>query len=632
VLSELRVRELGVIEDLALVFGPGMTAVTGETGAGKTLVVDAIELLVGGRAEGARVRGGAVEAVVEGRFTMPPDVPADGPAVGQAEEAADGEGAEEVVLSRVVPTDGRSRAYLDGRMATAGALAEVGARLVDLHGQHTHQALLDAPSQRDALDSFAGVDRRPRELARAKLNEVEAAIASAGGRADDRRRELDLLAYQLAELEAASLEGPAEDSALAEEEERLARAGAHREAAQGAYEGLSGEDQLLDRLGRVTAALAGHPPLAQLHGRLRGLAVELEDVAGELRVAGESLEDDPERLAEVVARRSLLRDLRRKYAGPGGGLDSVLEFYAQAAKRLEDLKDGEHRAARLEHEHLDALDGLRQACAEIGRRRRAAAAPLARAVQEELRRLAMPRALFEVQVGAGGEEARNEEGLAPGGLPASSGPDARYEPARMAELAGDAVTFLLAANPGEAPLPLSKVASGGELARAMLALRLVISRLSERAEGTSPAGGQRAGPAQGAGNSPAGEVGAGGPVGAEVPRTLVFDEVDAGVGGEAALAVGRALASLARRHQVIVVTHLAQVAAFADAQIAVTKVETAGRSVALAAPVDGQGRVVELSRMLSGQPGSETARRHAEELLASVRPAGSRESGSRRRA
>ncbi len=607
-LSELRVRELGVIQDLTLVLGPGMTAVTGETGAGKTLVVEAIELLVGGRAEGIRVRGGSSEATVEGRFIV-----------------ADGG---ELVLSRVVPAEGRSRAYLDGRMAGASALAEVSEALVDLHGQHSHQSLLSASAQREALDSFARADHRPRAAAQARLRELVAALASVGGDAGGRAREAELLSFQLSELGAARVVGAAEDEDLASEEERLARAAAHREAAARAYEGLAGEDQVLDRLGSVVAATAGHPPLDGLHGRLRGLEAELADVARDAREAAESLQDDPARLAQVVSRRALLHDLCRKYARTGGGLAEVLAFEETARQRLAELEVWSERAAQLERSLREASDKLRQAADELGRARRGAAASLGRAVEEVLRRLAMPGARFKVAVGGPGEAgaATGEAGAATGEAGAATGVGARAPADEMgdelASLAGDEVTFLLAANPGEALLPLSKVASGGELARAMLALRLVLSGLS----GAALAGGAatppgpsatetsaRRGPA---GGGPAG----GGPAGGgEVPRTLVFDEVDAGIGGQAAVEVGRALAALGRRHQVIVVTHLPQVAAYADAQVAVTKVQQGGRSVALARVLDADGRVVELSRMLSGQPGSDTARQHATELLANAR-------------
>lgn len=571
VLSELRVKQLGVIEDMSLVLGPGMTALTGETGAGKTLVVEALELLIGGRADGMLVRPGAFEAAVEGRFLLP-SPRALLPTTGAPSEGG-GEGAEEVVLSRVVPADGRSRAYIDGRMATAGALAEIGERLVDLHGQHAHQSLFSATAQRDALDLYAGADRGPRDAARAKLRRVEEATARAGGSAAARQREIDLLQFQVAELDAAALTGPDEEATLAAEEEALALASSHREAAGAAYEGLVAEDQVLDRLGQVVGALAGHAPLDDLHDRLRGLLAELADAGSEIRSRSEGFEEDPERLAQVGARRGLLWELRRKYAQAGTGLGAVLAYQAEARARLEELKDLEGTAARLAQEHETVRAELRQASVELGAVRRGAAARLAGAVESELRRLAMPRARFQVLVG----------GTPPDGPGAYADEAGAEEDFRA--WAGEDVSFLLAANPGEPLLPLAKVASGGELARAMLALRLVLLA---------------AGPGEG-------------------PSTLVFDEVDAGVGGEAAVAVGKALAELGRRYQVVVVTHLAQVAACANAQVAVTKVETKGRSVTTAVAVSGDQRVIELSRMMSGQPDSETARLHAEELLRSAR-------------
>ena len=636
-LSELRVKELGVIEDLSLVFGPGMTALTGETGAGKTLVVEAVELLLGGRADPVLVRPGAAEAVVEGRFVL-----------------SDGTGGEqELVLSRVVPRDGRSRAYVDGRMAAAGALAELGAGLVDLHGQHAHQSLLSAGSQRDALDLYAGVDRSRRDAARERVRQLEAALAGAGGSAEARQREIELLEYQLTELEAAKLTTASEDDELAAEEESLARASEHRAAAVAVQEVLAGEDQVVDRLGEVLSRLSGRVPLAGLYERLRGLAAELSDAAGEARALAESLEDDPERLAEVMSRRALLHELRRKYGakplsgdGPGAGasrlgsdggatasrepgrnalpgtLAAVLEWQTAARVRLQVLEDLAGEARRLAGEHAGALAELRRASEELGVARRAAATKLGRAVEAEMRRLAMPKARFEVRVGAGSANAgrlwgegaesgarRDDASSAVQAVP--QGREAREDQqgreareglreisGELRELSGEEVCFYFAANPGEPLLALAKVASGGELARAMLALRLVLL-----AAGAS------------AGVPTARESVAG-------PETLVFDEVDAGIGGEAALAVGRALAELGRRYQVVVVTHLAQVAAFAGAQVAVSKSERAGRAVTDAVQVAGEDRVVELSRMLSGHPHSKAAWEHAEELLRGAGGAG----------
>lgn len=530
-LVEMAVRDLGVIPELRLVLGAGMTALTGETGAGKTLVVEALDLLLGGRADGTLVRGGAAEARVEGRFEI------------------DGQ---ELVLARVVPAQGRSRAYLNGRMATAGELAEAGRNLVDLHGQHAHQSLLAPAVQRDALDRFAGIDRQPLTAARERLSEVDRQLAGLGGDSGARAREVDLLRFQLDELEMARLEEPDEDDALDGEEDELAGAVTHRQAAMVAAELLSPDGPVADGIARARAALSERRLFAELVQRLQGLDAEFADVAGEVRLAGEAVEERPERLAEIRARRQLLRDLVHKYGsatieGPSpvgpASLAHVIGYAAQVRQRLEDLASHDARVAGLEAERSAALAALGEAERRIGEERRAAAPALAEAVQSHLRDLAMGEARIEVAVGPG---------------------------------PGDQVTILLAANPGTDPLPLARVASGGELARAMLAVRLVLT-----------AG----------------------------PPVLVFDEVDAGIGGEAALAVGRALSRVSADHQVLVVTHLAQVAASADAQAVVTKRQAVGQTVSKVEMVTGESRVVELSRMLSGSPGSGAAREHAGELL-----------------
>ena len=540
-LVELAVANLGVIAELRLVLGPGMTALTGETGAGKTMLVEAVELLVGGKADPVLVRPGADEASVEGRFVLDDD--------------------DEVVLARIIPAVGRSRAYVNGRIAPAAALTEWGARLVDLHGQHAHQSLLAPATQRMALDRYGTVDVEPLRAARREVARLEAALAALGGDEHARAREVDLLRFQVAELRAAAVAGPDEDERLAAEEDLLGDAQAHGEASAAAVEALSAEGGAADAIGAAIAAVTGRQPFATLEARLRGLAADVADVATELRAVAESIDDDPRRLDEVTERRQLLHDLRRKY---GDTLADVLAYANDAQARLDELESREERAAVLEAEAGAARDTAAQAAATVGAARRAAAPGLARAVQQHLGDLAMAKADVAVEVGT--------------------------------DDPGDDVAFLLAANPGAPPLPLAKVASGGELARAMLALRLVLS---------------------GAGDG----VGGGGDDTA--PPTLVFDEVDAGIGGEAALAVGRRLAALAARdtgpgagRQVLVVTHLPQVAAFADHQLAVRKLERDGRAVADARAVDGEARIEELSRMLSGHPESAAARGHAEELLA----------------
>jgi len=538
VLLELAVRDLGVIPDLRLTLSQGMSAVTGETGAGKTMVVDAIELLVGGRADPLLVRTGADEAWVEGRFLLRAE---DRDVVG---EYGDDLEDVEVILARAVPRNGRSRAYVDGRLATVANLAEVGARLVDLHGQHAHQSLLSPAAQRAALDKFGGVDLEPLEAARQAVKDIEAELAKLGGDERARAREIDLLRYQVEELEQAAIAGPDEDEQLAAEEEVLADASAHREAAAVATAALTDEGGATDPLGAAIAAIAGRVPFEAQEQRLRALAAELADVAVEVRGAAEAIDDDPARLEALRERRTLLFDLRRKY---GETLADVLAEWEQLGARLAELEDHDRRAAQLDAALADAQRAYADAAATVALARRAAAPKLAEAVEANLRELAMPNARLDVRV----------EGEDP----------------------GDDVVFLLAANPGTEPAPLSKVASGGELARAMLALRLVLTA---------------------------------------APPTLVFDEVDAGIGGSAADAVGRALAKMARGHQVLVVTHLPQVAAYADAHVQVAKTSDEHATVSKATVLAHEDRVVELSRMLSGQPDSDTARRHAEELLATA--------------
>ena len=545
-LLELHARDLGVIADLTLPFETGMTAVTGETGAGKTLVVEAIELLVGARADAMLVRPGADEARVEGRFLL------------------DGE---ELVLARVLPRTGRSRAYVNGRLATAGELGEVGQRLVDLHGQHTHQSLLSPRLQREALDTFGGIDLAPLTEARRRLHAVEKALGALGGDERARAREADLLRYHLAELSAAAIEDADEDERLELEEDLLADASAHRQAGQQAHDALVDDGGAADWLARALAACAGRRPFAELEDRLRAVAAEVAEAGADLRRVAEGIVVDPERLEEVRARRRLLADLKRKY---GERLSEVLNFEGEARARLAELEQHGERAQVLERERAEMVRLVDSEAATVADRRRTVAPRLAAAVEGQLQSLAMAGARFSVAV---------------------DGPDP-----------GDNVTFLLGANVGEAELPLAKVASGGELARTMLALRLALS--PEAGAGLRV---PEAGAAAGAGDETAG------------PATLVFDEVDAGIGGQAALAVGRALAALATpERQVVVVTHLPQVAAFADCQVAVTKGEQSGRTVAAAGVLSGEERVVELSRMLSGQPASAAAQGHAQELLAAA--------------
>jgi DNA repair protein RecN (Recombination protein N) len=524
VLTELRVRDLGVIEDLSLSFGAGMTVLTGETGAGKTLVVEALQLVLGGKANPSMVRAGADEALVEARFEV---------------------GDEEVVISRSVPAEGRSRAWVNGRMAAVSALSESTSELVEIHGQHEHQSLVTPAAQRAVLDAYAGTDLAPVLAVRAELRDLGVALADLGGDEQQRARESDVLRYQVAEIAAAHLDDPEEEAALRREETRLADASAYREAAALALELIEPLSDagggVLDHLGQAAGALAGREAFDEFRERIAASAIDLSDVARSLRDEVEGWEDDPARLTEVQERRRLLAELRRKY---GEDLAAVMAFAKQAATRLGALEDAEGTAARLEAERRVLIEELHTAESLVRSVRTTAAGSFAALVGDRLGGLAMAGARVEVRVASEGT--------------------------------GDPIELALGANIGESVLPLAKAASGGELARAMLAIRL---------------------------------VGLGG------PQTMVFDEVDAGVGGGAALALGHALHEVGHSRQVLVVTHLAQVAARADHQISVLKSEVGGRTITTAAVVTGEERVVELSRMLSGHPDSDVARAHARELL-----------------
>ncbi|MBM3672868.1 MAG: DNA repair protein RecN [Actinobacteria bacterium] len=526
-LRELHVTELGIVDDVTVLVSPGSTAITGETGAGKTLLVEAIELLLGARADATLVRQGASEARVEGRF-----------------EAPDGS---EVVLARVLPHDGRARAYVDGRLATVAEVAEVGSALVDLHGQNAHQSLLQPAVQRGALDRYAGspaLDTKTAlRQAREEARQIEVELAELGGDERSRARELDLLRFQIEEIDGAEIADTSEEVTLEAEEALLADAVSHREALRQAFGAIEGSG--LDAVGRAVSSLGDRAPFTDLADRLRAAQAELADLERELRLATDRVSEDPARLEQVRTRRQRLRDLCRKY---GETLADVVTYADETRRRLSELEGFEARAAELEARREAANERARDAASALSTARQRAAAPLAEEVTTHLRELAMPAAHLEVLV----------------------------EPGALTDDGADDITFLLAPNPGEPPKPLAKAASGGELSRAMLALRLVLS---------------------------------------EAPPTLVFDEVDAGIGGEAGIAVGRLLADLGKRHQVLCVTHLAQVAAFADAQVVVEKREEGGRTVASATPVEADARVLELSRMLAGVGESNHARSHAAELL-----------------
>ena len=577
-LDELRIRGLGVIDAAVLPLGPGLTVVTGETGAGKTMVVTGLLLLFGGRADADRVRTGSDQASVDGRLALAPD----SPAAARARDAGGELDDDTLILRRVITAAGRSRAFVGGAPAPVAVLAELAESLLTVHGQSDQLRLARPAAQRTALDRYAGIDVTDYTAAYGHWRAAAAALSERTGRAAELRRESELLTHGLAEIEAVAPQ-PGEADELAALSARLGHADALTHAARGAHDVLLGsrEDiavetvdvaQLLAMAARaVNQQQAADPELDALAGRLAELAALAADLGAEFGAYADGLDADPARLERIESRRAELGGLVRKYCDePEPSLAGVLRWAEAAQARLAEIDVSDEALAELRARRDEAAARAGRLAAVVSAARQAAASKLARAVTAELAGLAMPDATLHVAV------TRRPPS---GGAVLSIGDE---EAGASAEGVDD-VTMLLQAHPGAPPLPLGRGASGGELSRVMLALEVCLA-------GTDP-----------------------------VP-TLVFDEVDAGVGGRAAVEVGRRLARLAGERQVLVVTHLAQVAAFADRHIVVDKPSGAGVDAVTASDVRlvaGEDRVAELARMLAGSD-STTAREHASELLAAA--------------
>jgi len=541
VLHELHIAGLGVIEDLELELHPGLNVLTGETGTGKTLVTVGLALALGRRAGSHLVRAGAVSARVQARF----DASASAQEAGWAEDG-------EVVLARTIASEGRGSARIGGQLVPVSALAKLGGGLVEVHGQHEGPLLRSSAAQTRFLDRSAGGDHLRAVEALAREREgflaARASLAELDEREREREREMDLLVYQVREIEGVAPR-PGEIAELRLEGARLAHAERLVGRAGAAERELSGEGGGADRFRAAAAELsdaaAVDPGAAELASRAEALAAEGAELAREVREYGEGLEPDPARLEEVREREAALAALSRKY---GATEEEILVFLADARDHLEALEGTAEQRALLAAEASERAERLAVLAVAVSDGRSRAAPELASALTRELEELGMRSASIEVTLPP------NEE--------VTSGGAERVE-------------LLFAGGTGQPSLPLSKVASGGELSRTLLACRSVLVDLDD------------------------------------VP-TLVFDEVDAGIGGRAGLAVGRRLAAIAERRQVIVVTHLPQIASFADRHIRVRK--TGG--TAAVDILDDAARVQELSRMLSGLQGSEAASRSAEELLA----------------
>jgi DNA repair protein RecN (Recombination protein N) len=566
VIEEIRIRGIGVIADAVLEPHAGFTAVTGETGAGKTMVLTGLGLLLGGRADAGVVRGERAE--VEGRVAV------DAERVGERVADAGGELDDGVlVLARSVAAEGRSRAFLGGRSVPAAVLAELAEDLVAVHGQSDQQRLLAPARQRAALDRFAGAavldplaDYR---AALARLREVESELEAITRDARSRALEADALRAALAAVAQAAPQ-PGEDAVLSAEAARLAHAETLREAAVAAHVALAGDTEstvgsdALDLLGRARRLLDDQRDhdreLGELADRLADAVAVVADVAGDLASYADSVDGDPMRLAAVEERRAELAALQRRY---GPTLEEVLAFAAESEARLAELDDDDTTVADLTAERTGLRMRLGELAERIGAARAEAAERFSAAVTAELVELAMPHAEVSVSM----TRHPDPDGIEVAGERVAFGPSGT-----------DEIEVLLVPHAGAPARPIAKGASGGELSRVMLAVEVVFA-------GTEP-----------------------------VP-TLVFDEVDAGVGGRAAVEVGRRLARLARSSQVLVVTHLPQVAAFADRQVVVRKTDDGSVTTSDLAVVEGEDRVRELARMLAGQEDSAHAAAHAAELL-----------------
>ncbi|WP_249009467.1 DNA repair protein RecN [Conexibacter sp. DBS9H8] len=565
-LERLLIENLLLMERAELTLGPGLNVLTGETGAGKSLLASALDLLLGGRTRAGLVRDGAAEAYVEGIFTLPPWL------AGDERLPAD---AQELVLARRVWPDGRTRAYLCGRAATLADLRELGARLLAFYGQHEHRKLTVTAAQLDVLDRYCGPAQGQRRaevtIAHETVRRIEARLGGLGTDAGARERELDLIAFELAEIDAVA-PSVTEEADLRGERERLRHAEGLRAAAAAAADGLSPREEGTGAVGllaraaeEIAAAAAFDGQLGAVAERLSSLRYEAEDVAGELRAYFEAVEAEPGRLEAVEDRLEALARLMRKH---GGSVEAVLAHAERCRAREAELRGLDVNLAALEGELAQARAHRAALADELTEARRAAAPELAAAVVERLGELAMAEARFEVTV-----------------TPRPDGPAASGQ---------DVVEFLIAPNPGLAIGPLREVASGGEMSRVMLALLSV-----------AHAPGHRVSPGGSEGDDPA----------ARGEALLVFDEIDAGIGGHTARAVGSHLRALAVGRQVLCITHLPQVAALAHRHFSIVKDNRRSPSVTTVSRLDGDRILAELVRMLGADAEDTAARGHARELL-----------------
>lgn len=568
-LKELRIENFAIIDRLELEFAPGLIIFTGETGAGKSIIIDAVELLLGGRSSPTLVRSGNERAYVEGVFRIPSSARAALHGILEREDLLDNP--EEVTLAREIRHNGRNIARLNGRSVNSGLLEEIGEYLVDIHGQSEHLSLLRVKHHLRLLDSFANLDDlfsqysqsfRLLQQVRRELNDLHRAESDAA-------RRLDMLSYQINEIEAAQL-SPGEDEQLLEERNRLANAEGLASLAQEALllmdEGQPEAPSISDLIGQVVHALNGLARLDPSQSILSEQAQEafesLADLNRSLRLYQEGIEFNPKRLDQVEDRLGLIQNLKRKY---GSTIPEIIQFASEAQRQMDTITHAGERIQELEVEESDLLVQLSEGGMALSKERHAAAEELSRAIESELSDLSMEGARFKVDF---------HEKPDPTGVPVDSGRRVAFDASGLEQ-----VEFLVAPNPGEGLKPLVKIASGGETSRLMLALKNVLARADQ------------------------------------VP-TLIFDEIDQGIGGRVGAVVGRKLWSLARQHQVVCITHLPQLAAFGEQHYLVKKHVRAGRTRTIVETLDGEARLQELAQMM-GEISIGT-RRSAEELLQAV--------------
>ncbi len=568
-LQELRIQDFAIVDQLELRLQAGFVVLTGETGAGKSILIDAVELILGGRAATSAVRTGAERAVLEATFHLEAAVRPQAHALLQREELLDHP--ELVTLGREIRAEGRTVCRINGRTVTLALLRELGALLVDVHGQSEHLSLLRQQDQRDLLDRYAGAlgERERYAALYARLRQVRRELEALRQGEREAARRADLLAYQIDEIEGAQLQ-PGEEEELATERARLANAerlaALAEEAIAALDEGLEGQLPAIDLLGQAAHALGKLAEVDATGGPFAETAQALMEQVGELvhqlRAYRDSIEFNPQRLEEVEGRLALIHDLQRKYAPD---IPGILAFCQQAKEELESIVHADQRMAALEAQQEQLLQELAAQAGRLAELRRRGSQALAVAIERELAGLRMGGAQFAVDL-------RWEED--PEGLPLE-GRRLAFGPAGL-----ERVEFLVAPNPGEGLKPLAKIASGGETSRLMLALKGVLAQADR------------------------------------VP-TLIFDEIDQGIGGRMGALVGQKLWRLARSHQVICITHLPQLAAYADQHLRVEKALKEGRTVVRVVPLAEDQRCQELAVMLGGE--TESNLRSATELLASAR-------------